>query len=211
MSISRLVDADRAEVFHFSSLESFEEPAAVFEDPVEPFPEEQKERDLNEIEREAFEKGFAAGERSGMEMAERRIEAALKRFSKSLKEVVCLRNEIVAHTETDLVELALEIARKLVHREIQIDAEIIVTLVRVALEKLTVKSEVTVWVSPKDQEVLQNCIGELAADGDDWKVLLKVNQDLKRGDCLVESQYGSADARISAQFQEVEKDLLAKF
>ena len=144
-------------------------------------------------------------------LGERRIEATLKRFSKSLQQVACLTNEIVAHTESDVVELALEIARKLVHREIQIDDEIIVTLVRVALEKLTVNSEVTVWVSPKDQEVLQNCMGELAADGDDWKVVVKVNQDLKRGDCLVESQYGSADARISAQFQEVEKDLLAKF
>ena len=84
------------------------------------------------------------------------------------------------------------------------------TLVRVALEKLSVNSEITVWVSSQDQEVLQNHLGELMSDGD-WKVVFKVNQEFKRGDCVVESQYGSADARISAQFQEIEKDLLSKF
>ena len=206
----RVVGADRAEVFHFSNLNALGEPSPGAEHSGGPGSEEKKERDLNEIEREAFEKGFAAGERSGMKMAERRIEVALKRFSKSLQEVARLRNEIVAHTENDLVELALQIARKLVHREIQIDEEIIVTLVRVALEKLSVNSEITVWVSSQDQEVLQNHLGELMSDGD-WKVVFKVNQEFKRGDCVVESQYGSADARISAQFQEIEKDLLSKF
>ena len=206
----RVVGADQAEVFHFSNLNTLGKPSPGAKHSGGPGSKEKKERDLNEIEREAFEKGFAAGERSGMEMAERRIEVALKRFSKSLQEVARLRNEIVAHTENDLVELALQIARKLVHREIQIDEEIIVTLVRVALEKLSVNSEITVWVSSQDQEVLQNHLGELVSDGD-WKVVFKVNQEFKRGDCVVESQYGSADARISAQFQEIEKDLLSKF
>ena len=133
----RVVGADRAEVFHFANLNALGDLPPGTEHSSGPGSPEKKERDLNEIEREAFEKGFAAGERSGMEMAERRIEVALKRFSKSLQEVARLRNEIVAHTEKDLVELALEIARKLVHREIQIDEEIIVTLVRVALERLS--------------------------------------------------------------------------
>lgn len=207
----RVVGAERAEVFHFSDVNALDESSPGAGPSAGPASAERKERDLNEIEREAFEKGFAAGERSGMEMAERRIEVALKRFSKSLQEVARLRNQIVADTEKDLVQLALEIARKLVHREIQIDEEIIVTLVRVALEKLGVNSEITVWVSSQDQEVLQNHLGELAPQGDDWKVVFKVNQEFKRGDCVVESQYGSADARISVQFQEIEKDLLAKF
>ncbi len=206
----RVVDADQAEIFHFSNLNALGDSLPDGGHSGGPG-SGKKERDLNEIEREAYEKGFAAGERSGMEMAERRIEVALKRFSKSLQEVARVRNEIVTHTEKDLVELALQIARKLVHREVQIDEEIIVTLVRVALEKLSINSEITVWVNSQDQEVLQNHLGELASEGDDWKVVFKVNSEFKRGDCVVESQYGSADARISAQFQEIEKDLLANF
>ena len=95
----RVVGADRAEVFHFSNLNALGEPSPGAEHSGGPGSEEKKERDLNEIEREAFEKGFAAGERSGMKMAERRIEVALKRFSKSLQEVARLRARarIISH------------------------------------------------------------------------------------------------------------------
>jgi flagellar assembly protein FliH len=166
-------------------------------------------KDLSEIEREAYQKAFAAGQQSGLQMAEKKIEVIVKRFSRSLENLAALREKIIKETERDLVELSIEIAKKLVHREIQIDEKIIATLVRVALDRLSVKSAITVHVNSQDYEVLQTELKEIL--GADGYVELKIDENLKRGDCLVESDYGSIDARISEQFKEIEEGLLASF
>jgi flagellar assembly protein FliH len=166
-------------------------------------------KDLSEIEREAYQKAFEAGQQSGLQMAEKKIEVIVKRFSRSLENLAVLREEIIKQTERDLVELSIEIAKKLVHREIRIDEKIIATLVRVALDRLAVKSAITVRVNSQDYEVLENELKEIL--GEDGYVELKIDESLKRGDCLVESDYGSIDARISEQFKEIEEGLLASF
>ncbi len=206
MSSDRLVDPARVQLFRFPTIEA--------QAPVEAKaskPDQSEKKDPHEIEREAFQKGYQAGERSGLAVAEKKADAILKRFAKSVEELARLRGQIVAHAEKDLVNLALEIARKLIHREIQIDEKIIVTLVRVALEKLTVRNKVTVYVNPVDCGILQQNLSELLQDQKDAEIVLKENPELNRGDCQIESEYGSVDARIAEQFREVEKGLLASF
>jgi flagellar assembly protein FliH len=170
---------------------------------------EAKAKDLSEIEREAYQKAFAAGQQSGLEMAEKKTEIIAKRFALSLEEVGILREKLIKAAERDLVELAIEIAKKLVHREIQIDENIITTLVRVALERLAVKNGIKVTVNPLDAKILSAELQDLL--GEEGTIDLKTNEDLRRGDCLVESEYGSIDARISQQFKEIEEGLLTSF
>jgi flagellar assembly protein FliH len=207
MSSDRLVDPSRVELFRFQD---------VRQDPKGPLPgradpDGHRQRDLSEIERDAFQKGHEAGERSGLKMAERKVETVLRRFAASLEDLAVLRSEIVKKTEKDLVELALQIARKLIQREIQIDQEIIVTLVRVALGKLIVKNKVTIVVHPFDCEFLKQNIPALQGEKHDVELILKASDELNRGDCLIESDCGNIDARISEQFNEIERGLLSGF
>lgn len=168
-------------------------------------------RDLNEIEREAFQKGFEAGEKSGMKMAEVKTEAALRRISESLQELVQLRRRILKESERDLVELALEIAKKLVYREIRIDEKIILTLVRVALEKLPSSRKVVLFVHPQDYPLLESELTSVVGEETDREIVLKVKEDLHRGECQVDSEYGSVDATLAEQFRELEQELLSGF
>ncbi len=234
MSAERFVDPSKAQSFAFRDLQGeaspevpelfasqaeseAAEPAspdAAAPEGVEPEtpPEPQAPvRDPHEIEREAFEKGFASGERAGMQMAEKKTEAVLKRFAKSLERVGQLREELIGRCEKDLVALSLEIAKKLVHREINIDQSIIATFVRVALEKLNVDSRVTVFLNPIDCDYLRRNLEDAFAQGQDIDLTLKAREDINRGDCLIESEYGSIDARIPEQFKEIEKGLLGSF
>lgn len=167
-------------------------------------------RDPHEIEREAFEKGFAAGERAGMQLAEKKTGAILKRFAESLDQLTALREEVLKHAEKDLVALAVEIARKLVHREIQLDEKIIITFVRVALEKLNADGKVTMQLNPKDKEILEPELEGIRGSRE-MQIVLKGNEELKRGDCIIESEYGAIDARVSEQFKNIEQGLFNGF
>lgn len=208
MLSKRLIDSEKVRALRFESING--PPELVLVAAKEEAAKEASIKDLNEIEREAYQKAFEAGQQSGLQMAEKKTEIIVKRFAASLEEVAGIREKLIQAAERDLVELSIEIAKKLVHREIQIDEKIITTLVRVALERLAVKSGgIKVTVSPLDEKLLREELQALT--GDEGSVEIKTDESLRRGDCLVESEYGSIDARISEQFKEVEEGLLASF
>ncbi|HSR70147.1 MAG TPA: FliH/SctL family protein [Acidobacteriota bacterium] len=222
---ARLADPNKVQAFSFRSLDGSKSPQVPGflkdkQDGPQPSGKtasssasgeednRRKSRDSHEVEREAFEKGFAAGERAGMQMAEKKTDAVLRRFANSLEKIARLRDELLGQCEKDLVALALEIARRLVHREIEVDEKIIGTFVRVALEKLHVDSRVTIYLHPDDREILSRNLDEFFSDRQDIEITLRSRQDLNRGDCQIESDYGNIDARISEQFREIETGLL---
>ena len=88
---------------------------------------------VSEIEKEAYEQGFAEGQRAGAEVGEKMVDALLKQYSVSVEELNKLRKEIFSSSEREVIRLALEVAKKIVKREVAIDEELILTLVKVAL------------------------------------------------------------------------------
>ncbi|HRV08079.1 MAG TPA: FliH/SctL family protein [Acidobacteriota bacterium] len=166
---------------------------------------------LEQVEREAFQKGFEAGRSSGLEVAQKRLDAVLGRFTHSLAELDRARSELIRKTQEDLVRLSVEIARKLVHREIQVDPDIITGLVQAALGRLKDAARVTVTLNPEDYEwIVQRLEKEPELLGE-REVELKASRDLERGDCIVECPFGMIDARISEQFKRIEQGLLSQF
>ncbi len=164
-----------------------------------------------EVEDEVFQKGYQAGEKSGLKMAEEKIDAMVEKVAKTLEELAQLRHQMALEGEKDLVKLAIEIARKLVHREIHIDEKIILSLVRVALEQLTGSGRIIVFAHPSDYKVLRKNLDEVSSANTETTLVFKIDEKLDRGDCLIESELGIVDARISEQFQEIEKGLLSEF
>lgn len=163
------------------------------------------------IERDAFQKGFEAGRNSGLEMAEKKVEAIMGRFAEALVRLGQTRDEIVRVTQRDLVRLAVEVARKLIQREVQIDPEIVVTLVRVAIDRTSDRSPITVYLNPDDLQYIEARIREVPELLGERELVLKPKRELRRGDCQVESPYGNVDASITEQFRQIENGLLAQF
>ncbi len=144
-------------------------------------------------------------------MAEKKVEAILGRFTESLEQMGKTRQQIVSETNRDLVRLAVGIARKLVGREIKIDPEIVITLIQVALNRLTQNASVTVYLNPEDLVFVQARLDSAPQLFNERDLKLKVKEDLKRGDCLLESSFGNVDGRLSEQFSKVENGLLSEF
>jgi flagellar assembly protein FliH len=160
--------------------------------------------DLARLEKSAYENGFAQGEKAGMEIAERKIEVVMRRYSESIMELGKLRSALYGQAEREVVKLAIEVAKKIVHREVQADREIIETLVHVALSHVAEKSAVTVHLSPLDYNFLLEHRAELnQSEGRDISLL--ADQSIERGGCLIQTECGDIDARIEEKFREVEQ------
>ncbi|MEZ5284222.1 MAG: FliH/SctL family protein [Vicinamibacterales bacterium] len=106
--------------------------------------------DPAQVERDAFMKGYAQGERAGAEAAAARGEAVVRRLTETVDELRKLKADLVQKTERQVVQLALAIARRITRREISLDAELIVAMARVALDRLGAVSSATIRLHPDD-------------------------------------------------------------
>jgi flagellar assembly protein FliH len=158
------------------------------------------------LEKTAFENGFRQGEKAGMAIAEKQFEALIKKYAEAIVEIGRLRPALYAQVEREVVRLALEVAKKIVHREVHADREIVQTLIRVALSHVAVKSAATVRLHPADYEfVLEHRAASTRPGESGREVTLVADKSIERGGCLVETECGDVDARIDEEFREVER------
>lgn len=183
------------------------ESVAAAEEPPAPAPDvitaEQQAR-LAALEREAFTKGYAQGERAGLEAGGKRAEAMLRRVAQTIEELASLRQTLIQQTERQMVQLALTLARRIVHREVSLDPELAAAMAHVALEKLGTTTPATIRLNPDDYTIV-------ARDGERWGssvVTVVPDPGISRGGCLVESDFGCVDATIERQFDELSRALL---
>jgi flagellar assembly protein FliH len=119
------------------------------------------------------------------------------------------RSHYYARVEAEIVQLALAIAAKILHREAQVDPMLVAALVRLAVEKMRDGSAVTLRVSLGRGESWKKFFASLPGN-----IRVEVSEDaqLSEQDCVLETELGSANFGLDAQLKEVEQgffDLLA--
>jgi flagellar assembly protein FliH len=155
------------------------------------------------IERDAFGQGYAQGERAGAEAAAQRSEAVLQRLKQTVGELQALRAEMIHKTERQVVQLAIAMARRIVHREITLDPELLSAMARVALDRLGESSTATIRLHPDDYAATAGSSHQ--ADG---VVRVVADPMVRRGGCMVHSEFGLIDVSADAQIQELATALL---
>jgi flagellar assembly protein FliH len=173
--------------------------------PARPSPDQQAQ--LAALEREAFTKGYAQGERAGLEAGAKRAEAMLRRVAQTIDELTGLRQRIIRDTERQLVQLAFTLAQRVVLREVTIQPDLVAALAHVALERLGDSTPATIRLNPEDYSLIAATAGEQWAGG---HVTVAPDAAVPRGGCVVESDFGIVDAGVDAQFQELSRAVLGE-
>jgi flagellar assembly protein FliH len=160
--------------------------------------------DTSAIEREAFTKGYAQGERAGLDAAATRADAMLRRLGQTIEELGELRNEMIHRTERQAVQLVLAIAERIVQREITLDRTLLLGMARVALDRLGEYGSATIRLNPDDYQAMA---AKPSIDGAAIEVL--ADSSVPRGGCHVQSDFGFMDVSPESQFRELARALLS--
>jgi len=175
-------------------------------------PEREAERIIREararaadIERQAREAGRMQMQAEIAAEVSRLVDPWREQLTNTLEEIAGLRATITAQAERDLVQLALEIARKVVHREVSIDGEIVMTLARIGLTRGHSRTPATIHLHPDDFAYV-NQHRERLVSGQTLELV--EDRSIMRGGCLVRTEMGDVDARIDQQFIEIERAFL---
>jgi len=150
--------------------------------------------DLEGLEREAREAGHAAGLAEGRAAAETELRERLARLDGILHAAARPLDALDDATEQELARLALVIARRVVAHELKTSPTLIVRTVREAALALPAATRaLRVYLHPDDLALLR----ELEAAEPHWQLL--PDPDLRRGDCLLESESSRLDARAETR------------
>ena len=133
------------------------------------------------------------------------MKQVVEKLSETIGEVAGARAEALRRAEADVVKLSMEIARRVLHRELSLDSSALEGLIRAALEKLQAREVYRVRIHPEQQLVLRACL-EQSGRGGNVEVLS--DPSLARGGAIFEMSCGSLDASLETQLQEIERGLV---
>jgi flagellar assembly protein FliH len=154
--------------------------------------------------REAHAAGLREGEAAARNRAAAEIKATMDRMAQSLQELAGMRARLRHEAEGDLVRLALEVARRVVRREIAVDPDALRGLVNAALEKLRGQDISRVKVHPSHVAMLSACLKQ-APNGNTVEVMADSSRE--PGSVIFETSRGNLDASVDAQLLEIERGL----
>jgi flagellar assembly protein FliH len=155
--------------------------------------------------KEARETAFREGETAGRNQASAEVRTVIGKLVLSIQDLAGLRPKLRDQAESDVVRLALAIAKRVVHRELNTDPDSILGLVKVALSKLRAQEAVRVRVDPAHQSIVRELLSRSGASAAHVEVTGDANVGL--GGVVFETSRGEFDFSVDVQLNEIEKGL----
>ncbi len=170
------------------------------------FSAQAQEVDNLAIREAAQQEGFREGYEEGQQAARNEIARLREKLEASLAFIANPVAHIDRQVETELLELALAVARQILRREISIDPKHLMGLIREAIKQLPSNAQkIMIHLSPGDAQVLR----EMLHDSDHtqhWQII--DDPVLKQGDCKIHTDTSFVDASVDALISRLAVDLL---
>ncbi|WP_260739240.1 FliH/SctL family protein [Tunturiibacter lichenicola] len=160
----------------------------------------QTEQMSSRIEMERSEAKAEGRREWELELEERIAEERAVVF-KIVEEFHDQRSKYFAEVEGEVVKLALAVAKRVLHREAQLDPLLLTGVVRVALEKLAQDSTAVLRVPTKELQTWH----QVFVENHNSSFELLADERLGSGECVLDTNVGKIELGVSAQLQEIER------
>ena len=163
----------------------------------------------DKIVSEARSEGFEQGSQEGYQKGSAEVERLIERMHKILEAVMQRREEILQDTESQIVELVILMARKVIKILSENQKNVIMANTVAALRKVKTRGEVTLRVNIEDVKLTTAHADEFIQHVENVQgITVQEDSSVEKGGCIVETDFGAIDARISSQLTELENKIL---
>lgn len=168
----------------------------------------QNEENAASILKERFEAGQTDGYNRAREELESEYNAGLIARDQKFQEMLSSLKEQITEYETGfgqiVASVSVKIAERILRKEIE-NKSPVELVIRESLGKLLGAEEVKLRLNPSDLELI-SCSAD-SLKGGISKFRCKQDNSVEKGGCLIETEIGNIDARISTQLDEISKKL----
>ncbi len=156
------------------------------------------------LEKEAYDKGFAQGEKDGLELGNKKALKIIENIENLLIEVNQIRKDIIKHYEREILEIIFAVAKKIIHYQLKSDDKIIKDTVFEALNLTAEKSKLVLKVNSEDLDYIEKLRPEIFTTFKEIKsIMVTSDPSITRGGCFLETPYGDVDARVETRLEKI--------
>ncbi len=164
--------------------------------------------EASKMEEDTHRKGYEEGHEKGYNTGKEEVERLITRLNIVLSSAIKKRNEIIEEAESQLIDLVIVIARKVVKSISETQKRVVFDNISEALKKLKGRAEITIRVNSEDLQMTTKHKKEFIemVEGIEQVKILEDNT-VEKGGCYITTDFGSIDARISTQLSEIEEQI----
>ncbi len=170
---------------------------------------EQDEHLIEAVKSEGYQLGYQEGISQAEQEMKEKMAGMMEEARTVLNEAYKARDVIIQEAEPFLVELSCDIAEKIVDRQLTIEPQFTMELIRKNLARKREQGMISLCVAPA-QFAFVNAAREELTLAVDSQAELQILPDstVKDRGCVIRSSFGSIDARIDTQLAEIKKELV---
>ncbi|MBT4289703.1 MAG: hypothetical protein HOD92_20455 [Deltaproteobacteria bacterium] len=165
---------------------------------------ESRDKIVEDAKKEGFDAGFLEGQNRFQEQNEENTHNILN----ILKELQSLRMDTLHDQEEQIVKLSLLIAKKIVHRQLKVDQNVVVDMVKSTISQFDGMGDIRISVNPVEYDFIVSYQSEIN-DFVSKEQVVKVRKDqhIDAGFAKIESDFSAVDLDFRKQFDEIDNQL----
>lgn len=154
------------------------------------------------IKEQARESGIEEARRIAEETASDKVKDALQ----TLNQAVVERKRIIKDAEAEILRLALKVAEQIVRSEVSMHRDVTLNIVSDAISRVSDREQVIVRVNREDIDNIKKYKDRIGSVVDGIKSLSVIEDAaVEPGGCIIETNLGYVDARISTKLASIEE------
>ena len=114
-----------------------------------------------------------------------------------------LFRSLIAEAEPDVIGVAVEIARRIIHSEVQARPDVIQEMVSRALQRVSAQDGIRVRLNPETMRQLGDNLRRAAASYADRGIEVVGDESVERVGVIVDTRRGTVDGRLETQLDRV--------
>lgn len=158
--------------------------------------------DAERAKQEAFSTGKSEGESAAKQAMGQQWEGEMAKLQQIMGEAAAIGPKLRRQAEEELVRLSVEVARRILHRELTIDIDALSGLIKAAFERVNQREIQQVRTDAASVAIVERIVAELATPK---PVKVIADGRMKRGSLIIETKRGQLDASVETQLQEIER------
>lgn len=161
--------------------------------------------ETDRIKAEALNDGINIGKEEGFQAGREEVQRLVERVHKVLNAAIDKRRDIIMEAENQMVELVLLISKKVVKVISEEQKNVVLSNVVQALRKMKSRGEVEIKVNLADISLTTEHIKDFMEMIESVSAITVLEDStIEKGGCIIETNLGRIDARISSQLREIE-------
>lgn len=165
---------------------------------------------LESVQKEAYNEGFALGQKEGFEQKKQELEVDAASFRSIIEMLTDPLKDLDDEIVNQLAQLSMSVAKQIIRRELHTEEGEIVGVVREAMSALPASTrKIILNIHPEDAGLIRTAFSlgdENESDETRWKLV--EDPMISRGGCKISSQNSRIDATVEGRLNRIINSLL---